>query len=58
MSRNPQTLREMLEMHLEELCDDYCKYHQEYFSKYEDPDEAYEKMMEEKCDDCPIGRII
>ena len=40
------------------ICDDYCKYRELYFSEHEDPDEAYEALLDEKCSDCPLGRIV
>ena len=42
---------------IEQVCDKYCKYPEQYESKYDDPDEAWEKMYEEKCDNCPLSKL-
>ena len=41
----------------EEICSDYCKYTEEYLSKYKNPDEANERMLADKCNFCPLGRL-
>ena len=33
----------LLQQQLENLCDGYCKYREEYLSCYKDPDEAFEE---------------
>ena len=50
--------QEQIESELAIICDDYCKYRELYFSEHEDPDEAYEALLDEKCSDCPLGRIV
>lgn len=50
--------QEQIESELEKICDGYCKYRELYLSDHEDPDEAYEALLDEKCSDCPIGRIV
>lgn len=39
------------------ICDDYCKWPEKYKSNYKDSDEAYEHMMADKCENCPLNRI-
>lgn len=39
------------------MCDNYCKYPEQYEANYDDPDEAMDKLVEEKCNDCPINKI-
>ena len=48
----------LLEQQLEKLCDDYCKWRDKYFSENKDPDIAQDKLCNEKCVDCPIGKIV
>lgn len=48
----------LLEEELEKICDYYCKYLEEYYGQYKDPDEAQEVMQEEKCKTCPIGKVL
>jgi len=50
--------QEQIESELAKICDDYCKYRELYFSEHKDPDEAYEALLDEKCSDCPLGRIV
>ena len=52
------TICMMLHENCEKLCMEYCKFPEQYLGQYKDPDEAQEKMMAEKCEDCPIGKII
>ena len=40
------------------MCDDYCKYPEIYGRLYSDPDEAQERMCIEKCEDCPLVRLV
>ena len=40
-----------------DMCDNYCKWQQEYLSRYSDPDDAHEYMLIEKCESCPLQRI-
>lgn len=44
------TITEQLEEIAEQICDNYCK----YIEKYSD----YEKLVEEKCEHCPLWRIV
>lgn len=50
-------IRQELEHIAECICDDICKYREEYFGRYEDADYAQERLMAEKCESCPVGRL-
>ena len=52
-----QQLTDQLEGIIEQMCDKYCKYRDEYLARYSDLDIAHEIMLEEKCVDCPLSRI-
>lgn len=39
------------------ICDDYCKYPQEYLMLYEDPEVGHETMLEDVCAECPLGEL-
>ena len=41
----------------EDVCENYCKWAEVYRSWYDDPDEAHEHMMNDKCDSCPLDRL-
>ena len=41
-----------------EMCDCYCKYPEEFRSKYKDIDEATEHMYEEACNRCPMIDLL
>ena len=40
------------------FCDCYCKFPEEYFSMYKDADDALENLLREKCETCPINKLI
>lgn len=40
-----------------EVCDKYCKYPEQYYSQYKDPDEACDVLLKERCENCPLNRI-
>jgi len=41
----------------EAICNEYCRYPEEYLSMYSDPDEANTEMINEVCDYCPLGNL-
>ncbi|MBQ4145440.1 MAG: hypothetical protein IJD36_02315 [Clostridia bacterium] len=44
---------------VDEICDKYCKFPDEYYKKYPDnEDEAEEKLYCEKCDNCVLNKLI
>lgn len=40
-----------------EICDEYCMWPEKYLEKY-GPEDADEKMYCEKCDKCPLMRLL
>lgn len=40
-----------------QMCDDYCKWLEIFMEIEQDPDEAYEKLLNEKCADCPLQKL-
>lgn len=48
----------MLEEIANIMCEDYCKWPEHYLSQYKDPEEASEVMIAEKCDTCPMCRMM
>ena len=55
MADNNRTITLQLQDIVEIMCDQYCKYPQEYMNKCGDPDVAHEIMLEEQCADCPLS---
>ena len=47
---------ELLEI-AEEMCDNYCKDPEQYLAQHKDPDKAYDVLIEEKCENCPLFRL-
>lgn len=41
----------------ERICQDYCKYTEQYLSCYKEPDEATEKLLSDMCEYCPLGGL-
>ena len=46
-----------LESIKEDIYANYCKYPSEYLSKYDDPDEANDYLLIDRCEGCPLQRI-
>lgn len=40
-----------------DICDNYCKYPEQYWLEYEDSVEAHEQMLREQCEECPLNRL-
>ena len=40
------------------ICECYCKFPEEYRSMYKDVDEAQDNLEREKCDMCPLNKLI
>ena len=51
------SITEIIEDVKENICDDYCKYTEQYRSCYKDPDEAQEKLLSDMCNYCPLCRL-
>lgn len=41
----------------ENICDNYCKYPEQYQMKNEDSEEAYEQMLRDRYEECPLNRL-
>lgn len=54
----PLTIPQQLEEIVGTMCRDYCKWPIAYRLDYSDPDQANEHMLNEKCLDCPLNRLI
>lgn len=52
-NKQDMTIIEQIEAVTEEMCDDYCKYHDKYNMKTKKEDEEFQKI----CEKCPLGRI-
>lgn len=52
-----QKISEIIEKVIEEMCDKYCKYPDEYLSKLKDPDIANDQMLENVCAHCPLSKL-
>ena len=50
-------IKKQLEEIAEKVCHDYCKYPDEYRERYQDPDIAYEVMLQEQCENCILLKI-
>ena len=40
------------------ICDCYCKFPEEYRSMYKDVDDAQDNLEREKCEMCPLNKLI
>ena len=47
-------IMQTLEKIASDICDKYCKYPDIYATEYGDNDEAFEKMCDERCEQCPL----
>ena len=41
----------------EEICDDYCLWPHDYMMCFEDPEDAHEAMLRERCEVCPLNNF-
>ena len=39
------------------MCDHYCRFPLEYSMEYEFSEDGYEKMLEERCAECPMNDL-
>ena len=56
-NRAEMSITEIIEDVKEKIFEDYCKYTEEYLSHFEDPDDAQERMLADKCQFCPLCRL-
>ena len=52
------TICDQLQDIMEDICTYYCKYPEQYLSQYKDPDMASDKMLNERCENCPLEKIV
>lgn len=52
----PRITDEIIEI-CNEFCDNYCKYPEHYLAQYKDPDKAFDVLIEEICEKCPLYRL-
>lgn len=52
------TITEQISQVKEIICDEFCRYPDEYLGKYKDPDEANDVMDREVCSKyCPLNEL-
>lgn len=51
-----KSVTDVLEEVKEDICDNYCKYVEEY-GGINFTDEQLERLMAERCDTCPLNRL-
>ena len=52
------TVTETIQKCADKICDEYCKFPEQYFSKYADEHEAEEKLYRERCDKCILNELV
>lgn len=57
-NKERMTITEQLSKIADEVCEDYCKYHDEAYKKFKDPDEAMGWLRDTYCLYCPIFKNI
>ena len=56
MSENTEkklTISDIIESVAQDFCDNYCKFPGEYGEE----DDDYERLIDEKCSNCPLNRL-
>lgn len=51
------TITSQFEQIKADICDNYCKWPEIYMEIEQDPDEAYERLLNEKCAECPLQKL-
>ena len=51
------TRTEKMEQIKEQMCDNYCKYPNQYYLAHEDPEEGFEEMLRDICENCPLNDL-
>ena len=51
------TISEQFESIKEQMCDKYCKWPEMSRSAHKDPDEAFEWLMHNHCEHCPLQEL-
>jgi hypothetical protein len=53
MQKETKTLIEIVEQVKADMCDRYCKWP----DQYKGDENAYDRMIDEKCEHCPLNRL-
>ena len=51
------TITEQIENVKEQICDKYCKFPELSEQTIDDPDEAFDWLQHNHCNDCPLNRL-
>ena len=51
------TVTKIIEEVIETICDEHCKFPDEYRKKYGGDEEAEEHLYREKCDKCVLNKL-
>lgn len=57
-NKERMTITEQLSKIADEVCEDYCRYHDEAYKKFKDPDEAMDYIGDTYCVNCPLYKNI
>ena len=55
--KKTMSIVELIQWIINEICNNYCKFPEQYFKKYKDEGEAYEHLLCEKCGKCAINKL-
>lgn len=56
-NKNDMTITEQLEAVKTRMCDDYCRYQELSLETIKDPDEAFEWLQRNYCQNCPLSEL-
>ena len=56
-NKNDMTVTEQIEAVKTRMCDDYCRYQELSLETIEDPDEAFEWLQRNYCQNCPLSEL-
>lgn len=52
-----ETITKQIEKIKEDICDNYCKFHEQYQFTDPDDEEAFEQMLRSHCESCPLNKL-
>ena len=56
-NKEDMTIPEQIAAVREKICDEDCKYTEQYLGCYKDPDEAQERLLADICQYCPMREL-
>ena len=56
-NKEDMTIPEQIAAVREKICDEVCKYTEQYLGCYKDPDEAQERLLADICQYCPMREL-